>query len=375
MNSSPMRYQFLELSKAIILLFLLFIIAPLQASAPSAGAVDTQVYKIGTKVIEPFVFRNGTELTGFSIDLWKAIAIEAGIQFEFNYHEDLESMLAAVKNGENEAAIAAITINTAREREFDFSHSYYQSGLQILVVAKESIPVMKTVGNIIAGVFSSPIFRFVAMALMIIFLVVSHIIWLLERKTNDHFSRRYPHGVWDAFYWSVITMSTVGYGDKYAKTNLGKLFSVLWIFIGYFIMASIMASVASSITINRLDSSISGPADLIGKKVVAVHSSSAVPILNSMGINMREVDKAEVAYAALVDGTADAFVYDSPALQYYAKNTGREKVKLVGKPFHPEEYGVLLQQGSELRESLNRALLKVIESGQYKELKQKWFGN
>ena len=236
----------------------LLMIAPLQANAsPDPSAVDP-VYIIGTKVIEPFVFRKGTQLSGFSIDLWKAIAKEAGISFEFEFYDELDTMLDAVKKGENKAAIAAITINTSREKSFDFSHSYYQSGLQILVASKESVPVIKQVGHILGGVFSSPLVRFVAMALLIIFIVVSHIIWLLERKHNNHFSKRYFQGVWDAFYWSIVTMSTVGYGDKYAITHFGKLFSVFWIFIGYFIMASIMASVASSITINRLKARLMG---------------------------------------------------------------------------------------------------------------------
>lgn len=94
-----------------------------------------------------------------------------------------------------------------------------------------------------------------------------------------------------------------------------------------------------------------------------------------MAIDVQQVAKAETAYAALVNNTADAFVYDSPALKYYANTTGKGKVKLAGQPFHPEEYGILFQQGSELREPVNRALLQVIESGQYQEIKQKWFGS
>ncbi len=364
---------------AIIILALL-IFSPVQAntvpeSPPKLPTATEPVYKIGTKVIEPFVFRKGTELSGFSIDLWRAIAKEAGINFEFEFHDELDAMLGAVQSGENKAAIAAITINTAREERFDFSHSYYQSGLQILVASKESIPVIKQVGHILGGVFSSPVFRFMAMALLIIFVVVSHIIWLLERKHNKHFSKRYFYGVWDAFYWSIVTMSTVGYGDKYAISHFGKLFTVFWIFIGYFIMASIMASVASSITINRLEGSINGPEDLIGKNIVAIRSSSAVPVLKNMAIDVQQVTKAEAAYAALVNSTADAFVYDLPALKYYANTTGKGKVKLAGQDFHPEEYGILFQQDSELREPVNRALLKVIESGQYQQINKKWFGS
>jgi len=36
----------------------------------------------------------------------------------------------------------------------------------------------------------------------------------------------------DAFYFSVITLATVGYGDFTPQTDLGKIFTVMYIFLG-----------------------------------------------------------------------------------------------------------------------------------------------
>ncbi|MFM7021689.1 MAG: potassium channel family protein [Flavobacteriales bacterium] len=36
----------------------------------------------------------------------------------------------------------------------------------------------------------------------------------------------------DAIYFSVATLSTVGYGDFYPKTDLGKIFTIFYIIIG-----------------------------------------------------------------------------------------------------------------------------------------------
>ena len=36
----------------------------------------------------------------------------------------------------------------------------------------------------------------------------------------------------DAYYFSVVTLATVGYGDLVPRTDVGKLFTTLYIFIG-----------------------------------------------------------------------------------------------------------------------------------------------
>ncbi|MBN1651971.1 MAG: two pore domain potassium channel family protein, partial [Bacteroidales bacterium] len=36
----------------------------------------------------------------------------------------------------------------------------------------------------------------------------------------------------DAFYFSAITLTTVGYGDLAPQTDAGKIFTVVYIFIG-----------------------------------------------------------------------------------------------------------------------------------------------
>ena len=48
-----------------------------------AARVQDETLTVVTKPIEPFVFTDGPEPRGFSIDLWRAIALEAGLPFEY----------------------------------------------------------------------------------------------------------------------------------------------------------------------------------------------------------------------------------------------------------------------------------------------------
>jgi len=49
----------------------------------------------------------------------------------------------------------------------------------------------------------------------------------------------------DSFYFSFITLATIGYGDFSPSTDLGKLFTVIYSFAGLGIMAALIKTIAT----------------------------------------------------------------------------------------------------------------------------------
>jgi voltage-gated potassium channel len=47
----------------------------------------------------------------------------------------------------------------------------------------------------------------------------------------------------DAYYFSVITLATVGYGDIVPHTDAGKLFTTIYIFIGVGLITTFFSAV------------------------------------------------------------------------------------------------------------------------------------
>jgi voltage-gated potassium channel len=62
---------------------------------------------------------------------------------------------------------------------------------------------------------------------ILIFVLTGVLIWVFELPYNDQFS-----SVMDGLWWSVITFSTTGYGDKVPVTFIGRLVAVLTIMVG-----------------------------------------------------------------------------------------------------------------------------------------------
>ncbi len=78
------------------------------------------------------------DLTGFDIELMRAIAKETGLNFEF-VNIGWDPMLAGLAQCQYDAAIAAITITPERQQQFLFSEPYVNAG-QIVVINKANAP-------------------------------------------------------------------------------------------------------------------------------------------------------------------------------------------------------------------------------------------
>ena len=65
-----------------------------------------------------------------------------------------------------------------------------------------------------------------------------------------------------------------------------------------------------------------------------------------------------IAHVRAITGqqdVADAVVFDSPVLLYYAANDGKGKVQVVGSIFRKENYGIVVPANSPLRKRIDAA--------------------
>lgn len=335
---------------------------------------EEKILRVATKRLEPFVVYKNMRYTGFSIELWKKIAGEMGMSYELYGVNTTAKLLDEVKRGAADVAIAGIGITSTREKNLDFSHPFFESGLQIMVAREFETPLGTIFMKVLSILLSPGLMYGVGIFLMGL-LVAAHIIWLLERRHNPTFSDNYLYGIWQSVWWAVVTVTTVGYGDIAPKGKMGRLFGMIWILVGYFVFAYFTASVTTTVALQEIRGAINGPEDLFGKKVATVEKSPAADYLEHQGIHPLYFEDIEDVFESLKTGAADAVVYDAPVLQHYASQKGRGNVELVGLIFQEQIYGIALQVDSPYREQINIALLKLVEKGGYKEIHDRWFGS
>lgn len=334
--------------------------------------VLSKTLRVGTKPFAPFTFVQEGEYIGFSIDLWQEIAKELELDYELYGEKTVTELLDSVSSGSTDVAIAGITITSEREQNVDFSHSFFESGLQILVPLR---PPVSPVKSFVAIIFSPILLKTIGV-LLIVIVISAHLLWFFEREKNSEmFPQEYLKGIWEACWWSVVTVVTVGYGDKAPVGAAGRIIATIWMFTGVLLVSYFTASVSSALTLQQLETSIQGIEDLNGKRVATVKGSTAAAYLADLPMRKIEYELIEEAFQSLEESKVNAVVYDAPVLQNYALQDGADKVQVVGTTFERQSYGIALKTNSPYREEINQAILSIVESGTYDEIYKKWFGD
>lgn len=127
------------------------------------------------------------------------------------------------------------------------------------------------------------------------------------------------------------------------------------------------------VTINKATTDIQGPQDLVGKSIgVQLGTTGAMEAEKIEGAVVKTYDTVDLAFQDLVNRQVDAVVADYPtSLAFVQVNS--ENIMTVGDVFTEETYGIAVcKTNTELLNTINTALAKVMEKGLVTELEQKW---
>ena len=351
--------------------FFLTIITLSAFSPLKAQKASPDTLRVGLAGTAPFVVKEGSGYDGISIEIWQLVALEAGIDYRFEPVADVATALEKLQGKELDVVVGPVSITSERAEMARFTQPYFLSSLVIASRVRE------------AGVwqhvkpFFSPSF-FISLGLLLVVLTtVGSLIWLAERKVSpDQFPARPLTGIFNGIWFALVTMTTVGYGDKAPKTVAGKIVSGVWMVIALLTATSLIAGLSSTITVNRLSSSTINTAEQMrGKEVAVIEGSPAEQFVREYSGKVVTVASLEDAFDLLEKREVAAIAYDRPQLMYYLNENPDTEIAISNAEYMPQGYGFAFQRTAGTAVSVNIQLLHLQESGEVDEIVEDWLGN
>jgi ABC-type amino acid transport substrate-binding protein len=326
--------------------------------------------EVGTKEAPPFSMKDGDgRWTGISIDLWRQIATELNLNYEFR-ELDQYDLLEGLTNGSLDVVVTELTITPERLDKFDFTYPFYTTGLGVAVVSKERNALI----TIIKQLFSINVLKILILMLLVI-LIVGIVVWLFERKHNfDQFGGNTIQGIGSGFWFSAVTMTTVGYGDKHPKTTGGRIISLICMLTGIILISFFTATIASMLTVKQLNTSVRGLEDLKKALVGTMPYTTSESFLKTSLMSFKTYKSIDEGLEAVINGKIKAFVYDAPELRYRIKQQFQGKLEVLPNIYSEENYGIALVNNSPLRKSINRVLLQTIRDQEWQKTLYRYLG-
>ncbi len=338
--------------------------------------IPKQKLIVGVATGPPFNIQNTDgSWTGISVELWREIANELGINFEFR-QTNLNGSFTGLAQGWLDVSVGPLTITERREEICDFTHAYFASGLAVAVPVNRLPGSTRFLIAFLDWTLWSSVLR-IAAGLLAIMAFVATLIWLCERRANptQFGGGRFGRGFGTALWWSAVTMTTVGYGDVSPRTLKGRVIAVVWMFVSLVLVSTFTAAMASNLTTDRLSRStaIRGLDDLRHIHVGTFADSSSAQYLEANHIDYRSFERVEL-FAALKDGKIQAVLYDEPFLRYEIRNLYRGQFDVFPLYLDTQLYAFAIKEGSPLREPINRVLLRKIHEPAWNDLLYHYLG-
>jgi polar amino acid transport system substrate-binding protein len=339
------------------------------ASYSQNESTTPRILQVGVIAASPLYMKTPDGLwEGFSAELWQAVAQHLNVPFEFREFSNLEHLVDALVKKEIDV-FPSLPVGERLESTVDFSQSYLKSGLSIAVPAED---IESRWVHVFESFFSKNVLKAIGL-LVLLSMIAGIIVWVFERRKNsemfgDGTAGGIGHGIW----WAMVTMTTVGYGDKAPKTAGGRIVALIWMIFSIVYIATFTANITTALTIKELSGKVRGINDLYNARVGSLSGSEGFDFLAKQGITVIPFEGIKEGVAAVAGRTIDAFVLNEQVLKYLAKREFPGRVQVLPETYDEYFVSMALPQNSSLRKPINKALLQLMKSKNWTELRNRY---
>ncbi len=373
-NSLPMSRKVLCLILGTVLLGgIIQAAAPnkddLQSGIPSTNGHGAPL-KVAVYEAPPFIFKdkNGS-WTGLSIQLWEEIAACLGLTYTY-VQMPLDEVVKGLTSGSCDLC-PSLVLSIHRAGEFEFTEPYLYSHGAVVTLHKSLI---KTISSF-RGVLLNRKVLIIGMAMIFGMILFSLLLTFAERKhPKGHFSGSLVQRLGSSLWFSAVTMTTVGYGDKTPLSPIGRLITFFWMLAGVLIIALFTGAVASDITRAEMRGNITSFSDLTRFHVGCIEGSRMDSLLATMGIPAARYELPEDAKKGFQSGRINAFAGDMVSLEYLMNQRKLGDLEIFTLPDSALFYAFGVRNGLPQLSAINRELLDITLLPNWRSRAEQWTG-
>ncbi len=326
-----------------------------QAPADSSTMVIEQVIRVGIKHLPPFIYADETGVHGPIIDFWERIDREMGYYSQYEVYNEVSTLLSAVESGEVDLSVNPITVSSSRIEQVDFTQPFFIT--DTAVVQAKSNRYWSFLSALFSWNFLSAIF-----GLGIIILLFGFVVWLIEHRKNKDF-RKGLKGIGDGFWWSAVTMTTIGYGDKTPKTPIGRTVAFVWMVVAVVGISGLTAGIASSLTTTQLEDKVSSVRDLRSYRVATLIGTNTEDYLSNFHIPVVGVRSLEEGFEMIVAEDIDYLIYDRVMIRSALKNSPlADEMEVMERGIRTDYYSFPVHRGNKDFQQINQLLVNSLNS-------------
>ena len=318
--------------------------------------------RVGYYASPPFVeMADDGTISGVAPWLWDQIVAQDSLTYTLR-HMPLDSLLRSLARSEVDLSLVPLSITSARSKRIDFSAPFFVAHSTLMVQRASS---WQKGLRFVEAFFSLNFFRALG-ALFLVILAFGLLAWLFERRANPEEFKPGWQGIWSGIWWSAVTMTTVGYGDKSPRSIGGRVVALVWMFAAIIIISSFTAGITSSLTVNQLSADIDDVTYFKERPLATVAGSATEDWLKRHFFrDVRHFATLPEAIEALQKHEVEAIAYDAPALQYRLEQEERTEFELLEHiQYNTKLYALGFSEtlSDSSKERLNNALLRFTES-------------
>jgi len=339
---------------------------------PAVPALAETPLQVTVAVLEdspPFSYQSvdGT-WKGLAVDMWNLVATELRLETRFA-GADRAGLLDAVASGRARFGIGPLSITPVRLERVDFSAPIYVTGVAVAVPHAR-----RSVAAILQDVVFSPTFLKLVGGLFLASAVMGAAFWITERRANPNFVGGKIRGLGTGIWLSVVTMTTVGYGDAVPRTFTGRVLGTIWMLASVVLISIFTGTVATMLTIERLGPRVGGFEDLSRARVACVTASAAAQLLEARQVRAQHFPDVNQALRALLEGRADALVFDRALLAFTLNQHPGLALTILPGTVRLEYYAFALRPDEPLRRQINAVIARTLDSAAWHRLRFDYFG-